>query len=773
MSMRAWGGAASRAVAVGAIYLLGLASPGASALAAPPTFVTPEISAQPGLPPIVAQGSARPRIGLVLGGGGAKGAAHVGVITLLEDMRVPIDCVVGTSMGALVGGTYAAGMTAEELQQAIGKISWAETIGFAGRREKLPMRRKLAGRTYSNSLEFGYREGAVATPVGFINTQKIEQTIRSLVSRSLGTSDFDRLPIPFRAIATDMMTGDMVVLSEGDLALAMRASMAVPGVFSPVQIGGRTLGDGGLTRNVPVDIARQTCADVVIAVAVPAPVPEPEALQSPIGMVSRTLEVLIGANEKQQLDSLGPQDVKIIVPMGDIGPGSFARVADAIPLGRSAAELHRDELRRYSLPEAEYRAWREASRRPDTRQVALADISVIGLEHVDEAYLRAGLALNTGDVVTQDQLAQAINRVFDLGDFEGVQYTLTGDPQRPDLAVNVTERVSGPNILRFDLGLAASSIDSTAFVLRGDYLRPWINARGGEVRGAVQLGRTSLAEMSLYQPLDAGHAWFVEPGAVAMRSTEDIYVGNQAATRYNFDSAYVYLEGGRVLGTDTELRLGLRTGTQGAERDIAAPGFPNIANEGYGGFSTDLTFDNRDQASLATRGWLGRARFFQSLDAMGAKYDYTNIEGLALKAIPVRGDVVQLRVMGGATLAGELPFYEFFTLGGPHSFPGLGLGQLRGTSYWAGSVAYLHKIADISALFGQAVYFGAEFTAADMSGRADDLTEPPVMGGSLLLGGRTPLGPISLSVAATSVEDISVFFTLGRPIEERNILDTD
>ena len=591
-------------------------------------------------------------------------------------------------------------MTAQELQVAIGEISWAETIGFAGRREKLPMRRKLAGRTYSNTLEFGYREGEVAAPVGFINTQNIEQTIRYLVSRSLGTSDFDQLPIPFRAIATDMMTGEMVVLSEGDLALAMRASMAVPGVFSPVQIDGRTLGDGGLTRNLAVDIARQTCADVVIAVAVPTPAPTPEALQSPIGMLSRTLDVLIGANEKQQLDTLGPQDVKIVVPMGDIGTGSFARVAEAIPLGRSAAERQREELRRYSLPEAEYRAWRESSRRPDTRQVVLADVTVTGLDRIDESYLRNSLGLKPGDTVTQHQLAEAINRVFYLGDFEGVQYSLDGDPQRPDLAVKVTEKVSGPNILRFDVGLAASSLDSTAFVLRGDYLRPWVNSRGGEVHGALQLGRTSLAELSLYQPLDDAHAWFIEPGFQALRSTEDIYFGDDAATRYNFDSAYVYLEGGRVFGSSTELRLGMRTGAQGAERDIAAPGFPDIDNEGYGGFSTELTFDNRDQAAVATRGWLGRARLFQSLDALGARDEYTSIEALMLRAMPVWNDVVQVRAMGGATLAGELPFYDTFTLGGPRSFPGLGLGQLRGTSYWAGSVTYLHKIADISALFG-------------------------------------------------------------------------
>ncbi len=723
--------------------------------------------------PAIGQAYARPRIGLVLGGGGAKGAAHVGVLTLLEDMRVPVDCVIGTSMGALVGGTYAAGMTAAEVEQAMRAISWSETIGFEGRRAKLPMRRKLAGRAYSNNLEFGYRDGQVAVPRGFINTQNIEQTIRNLVSRSLGTSNFDQLPIPFRAIATDMMTGEMVVLGAGDLALSMRASMAVPGVFSPVTIDGRTLGDGGLTRNVPVDIARQTCADVVIAVAVPTPPPEPEALQSPLTMVSRTLDVLIGANEKQQLDTLGPQDVKIIVSMEGIGPGSFDRVADAIPLGRRAAEGHRDELHRYSLSEAEYRAWREHSRRPDTRQVVLADVTVQGLHRVDEAYVRSSLALQAGSVVNEKQLATATNRVFDLGDFDGVRYTLTGDPQNPRLTVEVSEKSSGPNILRFDLGLAATTLDSTAFVLTTDYLRPWVNALGGELHGVLQLGRTSLGQLSLYQPLEQRHRWFVEPGVQVMRSTEDIYVGSEAATRYNFDSGYVYLEGGRVIGTRAELRAGLRTGFQGATRDIAVPGLPNIDNEGYGGLTAGITFDDRDRDALITPGWLGRVRYYRALDGLGSATEYDRIEGMVLKAMPLLSDLLQFRVSGGASFEGELPLYEYFTVGGPRSFPGLGLGQLRGTSYWAGSAAYLHKIGDINTLFGQSLYFGAELAAADMSGRVDGMHEPAVLGGSLLLGGRTPLGPIRLSIATTTVEGMSVMFTLGRPIEEGNVNDDE
>ena len=713
----------------------------------------------------------RPRIGLALGGGGAKGAAHVGVLTLLEDMRIPVDCVVGTSMGALVGGAYAVGMTAGEVERAIREISWSQAIGFEGWRQKLPMRRKLAGRTYSNNFEFGWRDGSVAAPSGIINSQNVEQTIRHLVARGLGTNDFDRLPIPFRAIATDMMTGEMVVLAEGDLAASMRASMAVPGVFAPVTIDGRTLGDGGLTRNIPVDIARQTCADVVIAVAVPTPAPPPEALQSPITMISRTLDVLIGANERQQLQTLGPRDVGIVVPMGEIGSGSFDKVAEAIPLGRRAAEQQRESLRRYSLPLDEYLAWRDSTRRPDSRRVELGEVTVVGLERVESAYVASHLGLEAGSSVDQRQLAEAVNDVFALGDFDSVQYSLAGDPERPDLRVEVAEKALGPNILRFDLGVAVGTAGGNAFVLAADYLRPWINSRGGEVHGLLQVGRTAAFDLSLYQPLDELHSWFVEPGVRATRSTEDLYFDDETATRYNFDAVYAYLEGGRVFGTNAELRVGLRNGSQRATRDIAFPGLPSVPKEAYGGVFASYTYDDRDREALASNGWLHRLRYYRGLDALGSHREYDRLEGVLMRAWPVGGNLVTTQVAGGAHFDGELPFYDLFTLGGPISFPGLGLGQLRGTSYWTGTASYLVKVADISPLFGHLFYAGGSLIAGDMSGRVDAVHEPTIFGASLLLGGRTPLGPLALSFSTTSTEEWSVVVTLGRPIEERAITD--
>lgn len=713
----------------------------------------------------------RPRIGLVLGGGGAKGAAHVGVIRVLDELHIPIDCIVGTSVGALVGGAYASGMTAEELERAIRGISWQGTIAFEGRREKVPMRRKLAGVTYSNTLEFGIKDRRITTPAGFINTQNIEQTIRSLVERSRGVADFDRLPIRYRAVATDMQRGEMAVLAQGDLARAMQASMAVPGVFAPVVIEDRVLGDGGLTRNLPVDIARETCADVVIAVALPNAVPTAEEMQSPLTMMSRTIDVLVGVNEAAQLATLGPRDVKIVIDMGDIIGTSFDRVEDTIPIGRAAALLQRAELSRYSVPEAEYLAWRGSVSRKERGEVTLAGVTIEGLERVNPAYVLDKLDLASGSVVDLPTISRKVDNMFALSDFENAQYVLSSDLENPVLNLRLREKSWGPHIVRFDLGLYMGTGANTAFTIGGDYIRSWINDRGGELHGALRVGRTSGLEASLYQPLDTAQTWFVEPGIMAQRSLEDFYVDGNAAARYELEHALGFLDVGRVFGTRSELRAGVRAGAQWALHEIADPEFPEIDGEGYGGVAVGYTYDSRDREALASRGVVARLNYYQSIEALGAVGYYERLEGTATLAVPVGDNVAYLRASGGSALDTLLPVYDLFTLGGPISMPGLALGELRGNSYWSAQASYLQKVADISPVFGHALFLGATLTAADMSGRIDFEHSAPIYSGAIVLGARTPLGPASISLALTSETSWQLVFGLGRPIEERSITD--
>jgi NTE family protein len=714
----------------------------------------------------------RPRIGLVLGGGGAKGAAHVGVLSVLEEMRIPIDCIVGTSMGALVGGTYASGLTAVEVDEAIRGISFQQALAFEGERAHQPMRRKLAGDIYSNRFEFGVRHGGLTAPAGFINTQNIEQTIGLLVARSIGVRDFDRLPIPFRAIATDMQTGEMVVLAQGDLAEAMRASMSIPGVFAPVTLDGRVLGDGGLSRNVPVDIARQTCADVVIAVSVPNPVPTAEELQSPLTMVMRTIDVLVGANERQQLETLGSDDISIVVPMGDITSGSFDRTSEAIPLGRQAALTKRDQLARLSVGEQEYAAWRDATARGARRSVQLAGVELHGLTRVSERYVIENLDLATGSVVDERLLADRMNRLFASGEFERAEYALSGDAARPTLDVHLQEKSWGPNIVRFDVGLMMGSDSNTAFVLGGDYLRTWINPLGGEVHGQLYFGRTSTLELSLYQPLDARRSWFIEPGLLARRSLEDFFIDGVAVARYDLDRAYGYFDVGSVFGNHAELRAGLVSGVQAADRDIADPALPDAPTEGYGGWTARAVFDNRDRIDLPSHGWLGRLSYFHSDDALGSEVaDYEKVDALVSGSYRFSEQLVHWRLAGGTSFDTALPIYDLFVLGGPISFPGLSLGELRGEDYWLASTMYMHKIAELSSLFGQALYLGFAVTAGDMEDRIDGVHEGPLYAGSLLFGGRTPLGPLRFYLSVASNDDWQVVLGIGRPIEEGAITD--
>lgn len=714
----------------------------------------------------------RPRVGLVLGGGGAKGAAHVGVLGVLEELRIPVDCIVGTSMGALVGGTFASGMDAKELEQAVRSISWQEAIARSGLRTMVPMRRKLAGNTYSNSLEFGVRDGRLVAPSGLINSQNVDLTIQYLVSRSRGITEFDQLPIPFRAVATDMQTGEMVVLGQGDLALAMRASMAVPGAFAPVTIDGRILGDGGLTRNVPVDIARQTCADVVIAVAVPNPAPTAEQLRSPLSLLSRTLDVLINANERQQLETLGPDDVKIVIDMGDIGSASFDRVSDAIPIGRAAALAQRAALARYSLPDEEFAAWRAATSRTGREPLTVAQVNIVGADRVNPDFVRETFGIEAGDTVDNRKIGERANAVFALSDFERVAYTLTGDGEQPALNLHLTEKSWGPNILRFDLGFHIGTDANTAFMIGGDYLRTWINPLGGELHGSWRFGRTSGLGASLYQPLDAAQRWFVEPGATGHRSTEDIFIDGESVARYRFSHAWGSLDVGRVFGNRAELRAGLRAGGQSVDREIGDPNLPEISGEGYGGLTARYVFDSRDRSTLWDSGTMARIEYFRGLEALGAVDSYDRLEGIVATVMSFDGKAVYLRASGGASFGADLPIYDTFTLGGPVSLPGLSLGELRGTSYWNAKATYLYRVADISYVFGQALYAGFSVSAADMAGRIDGIEAPPIYSGALLLSGRTPLGPLSLSFAVTSDSEWQVMFGLGRPIEERSITDS-
>ena len=305
---------------------------------------------------------ARPKIGLVLSGGGARGAAHIGVLKVLEELRVPVDVIAGTSMGSIIGASYATGSDGA----ADGKGD-----RFDHHREAL--HRQAAARRPVDAAEdddetpyiipeLGIGGDGIALPKGVVTGVALEGELRRLVQ--IGTArSFDELPIPFRAIATDIGTGEMVVLKEGSVVQAIRASMSVPGAVAPVTIDNQQLVDGGLVRNLPVDIARQMGADVIIAVNLGTPLLRPDQITSVLSVTLQMINILTEQNVNRSLQELKPSDILIVPELGDYSAGDFDNLAKTVPIGEAAARKVADRLRTLSLPPEEYAALRKQQAR--------------------------------------------------------------------------------------------------------------------------------------------------------------------------------------------------------------------------------------------------------------------------------------------------------------------------------------------------------------------------------------------------------------------------
>ncbi len=652
----------------------------------------------------------RPRIGLVLAGGGAKGGAHIGVLKVLEQLKVPVDCIAGTSMGALVGGGYASGIPAAELEEFIVGIDWQKVVGSQGRRDLEPIEQKRAGTTYSNNLEFGITPNGLKTAGGLINTSSIEDLLRLYVASARFETDFDKLPIPFRAVATDMVSGDMIVLKEGDLATAMRASMSIPGAFAPVRLEDMILSDGGLVRNIPIDVARNLCADIVIVVNLVELPADPANLQSATQILGRTMDVMIVANETLQLNSLAADDILINVEMGTIGTADFERTAETIVLGETAARDMSEALAKYSVPEATYLAWRSEVTDTQQLQARLADVRFEGLKRVNPEFLASDEQVKAGDLVDANTISAQAQRIAVLQDFDSVGYRLDGDPESPTLTWLPQEKQLGPDFLKLDMGAYASWDGDLRFLLYGRHVRTWVNPLGAEWRNEVQVGGESLLATSFYQPLDTAQKFFVEPRAWFSRSTEDLFDDDERVARYAFEDSAASIAAGINLSRYAQARVSYLYDQRDIEVDIGSELMP--ADDFVdAGILVSAEYDSRDTPFSPTSGLALAFEYLSIDDSLGADRDWQRAEIGAGIAIPLRRDVIWVSAAGGTDLNGDLPPDRKFSLGGPASLPGLELGELRADSYWTVDSSYLWKLKDVLPIRNLALYGGVRLTA--------------------------------------------------------------
>jgi NTE family protein len=713
----------------------------------------------------------RPRIGLVLGGGGARGAAHIGVLRVLEEYRIPIDCIAGTSMGALVGAAHASGMSSEEIERVITDIDWSETFGSSGMRDMQPIHVKTGRATYSNKLEFGVGSNGLLVPGGLVQSQQIDSLLRTIVGHARYHDSFDQLPIPFRAVATDVGSGEMLILGGGDLSVAMRASMAVPGAFAPVRVGDRVLVDGGLVRNLPVDIVRDLCADVVIASSLVNPQPTAESLQSALAIVGQMIDVVIKNNERAQLASLSDADVPILISLPGMTSGDFDKAPSAIPLGAQAARAVEPRLARYSVSREAYATWREGIARAAAatpKIVKVNEIRVEGLQRTNADIVRRKIQSRVGEPLQEAQIVADAQRIFARGDYETVDYNLESTEQGAVLRFVPVEKSWGPDYLRFDLGLMSSTGGDTGFLLRADYAREWINTRGARWTNALQLGRTALLDTRLLQPLDTDERLFIEPRLRWSREQQNVYRHSDRVARYGLTKVGGGLDVGTSLGSWAEWRIGIERAVADYTVDIGDPLIADFANVDIGALTSRFTIDTRDSAFVPTRGVYAKLDVWSAESALGSEDEYRRAELFVQHARRFGNDLIFFEAGAGTDFGGGAPNYDLFTLGGIGQLAGFQEQELRGHEYGFGRIAYLRKVTDLQTLLGQSLYAGVSLEAGNMYDRVDGAAAGgAIFGSSVFFGGRTPLGPLLITLGYAEGGHRAAFLQLGRPLKER------
>jgi NTE family protein len=709
---------------------------------------------------------ARPRIGLALSGGGARGFAHVGVLRALEAMRVPIDCIAGTSAGSAVGAAYASGLSPDEIERSLRTADWDRDMfdDAPPRRDQQP-RRRNEEKAYLLDLTVGVRDGSLLMPPGLISGQKIELFLHRMFGASTLLGSFDQLPIPFRAIATDLELGEMVSQDRGNLATAVRASMAVPSVFAPVQSNGRLLVDGGLTRNMPVDIVRGMCADIVIAVDIGSPLLKREELGNAFGVAGQMVSILMERNMRDSRAEIRPGiDVMIHPELGDIGAASFSRGVDGIPAGEKATHEVAAQLASLALPNDGYAAWQSARSAKVVRNSRYAGVRVIGTDAVGARAMVAQVGLPESGELDRPSLERAINSWNSTGDFDRIGYSLVPTGSGQTLEIEAVERAWGPNFLRFGLGASADSNANGVFNVMLGFRRPRINAWGGEFKSEFQFGSTSRLTVELFQPVNRGNArFFLNPQLLAEEVPVWVFDEKNRIAEYAVRTRQAGLDLG-VQGAVGEARLGVFGGARRSYTRTGSVNFPEADDDFVGG-QFSLLADQLDATDFPRDGYLVglTARAEQVTPDVGARYTTHRVQ-FSAKKVASWGDHTFAAAFRAGEASDQIALNQAFSLGGFMNLSGLQTNQVLGTSVRYVSLSYQNQILTLPNPLGRGVYAGLAVEAGEMRGQSVGFTrEGWIPGATAYFGAHTAIGPVYLGYGNAKGGNRLIYLFLGRP----------
>ena len=621
------------------------------------------------------------------------------------------------------------------------------------------------------------RDG-VQLPKGVVTGIALEGELRKLVQVT-NVRSFDDLPIPFRAIATDIGTGEMVVLKEGSVVQAIRASMSVPGAVAPAEVGNRQLVDGGLVRNLPVDIARAMGAEIIIAVNLGTPLLRPDQITSVLSVSLQMINILTEQNVNRSLAEITAQDILILPELGDYSAADFDNLVKTVPIGEAAARKVADRLRALSLPPEQYAAVRARQAAPATvAALTVEAIKVEGTHFISDAIVLQSMQTRVGEPLNRDTIDLDMRRIFGRGDFETVNYTMQEIDGKRTLVVLVKEK-PWRNYVRFGLELEAALGDQANFNLLASHRLKYLNSFGGEWRNDSILGSDVLLSTELYQPLSARQYFFVAPYLRFSIDEFDLYAGELQIAEYR-DQAFV---AGINLGANFiqygEARLGARVGHRNFDLRsggvVVVPGgdqqlvtVPPSGSTNIGAFTFSGVLDRLDSINFPRYGYYARGDIYTSTELLGADEPYTRWAALASVPFTWGPHTVEATISGGGKIGADaIPPYDQFPLGGFLRLSGLSPQQLRTDSFVFGRLIYRGRVANLPLFEG--IYVGASLEAARLRPFVPIWRGSIVPGyltvkaGSVFLGIDSPLGALYLAFGYSNSDNKAVYLFLGRP----------
>ena len=711
---------------------------------------------------VLAAETAAPKIGLVLSGGAARGLAHVGVLKALEEQGIHIDAIAGTSMGAVIGGLYASGYKIDELEKLALGIDWQQALSDNPAREDIPFRRKQDDRDFLVKQKLSFRDdGSLGLPLGVIQGQNLSLLLESLLAHSSDIRDFDKLPIPFRAVATDIVNGEKVVFRKGHLPQVIRASMSIPAVFAPVEINGQLLVDGGMVDNIPVDVAREMGVDRVIVVDIGTPLRGRKELSTVFDILNQSITLMTRSNSEVQLASLRPDDILIQPALTSFGATDFGRSQDIITAGYRATQILEPRLavlRHNDDSDVQL----NTARSSDERKPVITAIRIENDSKIGDSVIRYYIRQPVGEPLDLARLQRDMGTLYGLDYFEQVQYRVVHKGKERTLVISARGKRSGTDYLRLGLNLSDDMRGDSAFNLGASYRVNGINTLGAEWLTRVQIGDQQELYSEFYQPLDAGSRYFVAPYINAQSQNVESILDNDPIAEYRLERYGFGLNFGRQIGNSGEIRLGIGEAWGKADVRIGERDLPGISfNEGF--YDLKYSFDSLDNVYFPHTGEDISLSVRQYEPGLGSDERYLQWEFNLDKAMSSGPNTWILGGRYGRTHNEAEVVTSSFLLGGARQLSGFRQDAISGQNISLMRAVYYRRLTPRSYLpLDFPLYAGMSLERGRAWNNDNEFDSGYINAASIFMGFDTPLGPLNFSYGFNDDDQKAVYLNLGQ-----------